>query len=361
MKKLIIPFLAAVCLFLGSCSEDFKVAAPYKNISVIYGTLSMNDTAHYIRIEKAFLDESKSAITMAQTPDSSFYKDLEVKLNEYTATENGTVVNFSSTTTLEKVDMNAEGYPKQSSSNGFFTAPSYGYKTKKQLKSAGYAYQLLVTNKATGRTDSSDVFGIVNGDTKTGSGNFYISLFSNANLKINFSKTLFTSKFSLNGQTPLYGKLMEGHIVFHYLEKNTNTGTEERKQADMLFGTAVQEPKGQFDVNTLNTSIYGFLRDEIGTAPAGVERYLDSCDLVVYAGSKELYTYQQINLGQSGGITGDQIKPIYTNMKGQNALGVIGSRAINMYYNVAIDSVTLDSLRANPLTMPLNIKGFTKD
>src|SRR6516164_7458325 len=109
MKKLIIPFIAMVSLFLlPGCSEKFNVAAPYKNITVIYGYLDMKDTAHYIRIQKAFLDQNKSAVTMAQTSDSNFYANLNVTIAK---------VSFNGATQgviqLNRVDLNNEGYPKQ--------------------------------------------------------------------------------------------------------------------------------------------------------------------------------------------------------------------------------------------------------
>ncbi|MBS1689466.1 MAG: hypothetical protein JSS96_12130, partial [Bacteroidetes bacterium] len=76
MKKISIKTLAIGLLICSSCSEKFKVAAPYKSITVAYGLMDMSDTAHYVRIQKAFLDENKSAITMAQNPDSNYFPQL---------------------------------------------------------------------------------------------------------------------------------------------------------------------------------------------------------------------------------------------------------------------------------------------
>ncbi|MCC7244082.1 MAG: hypothetical protein IT269_00265, partial [Saprospiraceae bacterium] len=59
MQKLL--FLPLLALLVASCSNDFDVAAPWKEIPVVYGLLSPQDTAHYIRIEKAFLDASEGA------------------------------------------------------------------------------------------------------------------------------------------------------------------------------------------------------------------------------------------------------------------------------------------------------------
>ena len=82
---------------------------------------------------------------------------------------------------------------------------------------------------------------------------------------------------------------------------------------------------------------------------------------MIYAGSKELYKYQQVTASQSGGLTADQIKPIYTNMKGTDVLGFVGSRAYRTFNNAGIEDITLDSMMVSPILSSLNIKGRTSD
>ena len=88
MKKLFIPALLAASLGMQSCKDDFQVASPYKEIMMAYGMINATDTAHYIRIEKAFLDNNKSAIDMSQIADSSYFKNLTVVMKEYDGTNN---------------------------------------------------------------------------------------------------------------------------------------------------------------------------------------------------------------------------------------------------------------------------------
>src|SRR5436190_179667 len=81
MKRFIFPFLAMATLFFTpGCSEKFDIGAPYKNITVVYAFLDQGDTAHYIRIQKAFLDQNKNALVMSTNPDSNFYAKLNVKI-----------------------------------------------------------------------------------------------------------------------------------------------------------------------------------------------------------------------------------------------------------------------------------------
>src|SRR5947207_9325485 len=87
-------------VFYASCSTDFNVTTTWKDITIVYGLLDASDTAQYIKVGKAFLDPSTSALTIAQNPDSLYYNDLTVVLED---NANG------STIQMEKVDGNLEG------------------------------------------------------------------------------------------------------------------------------------------------------------------------------------------------------------------------------------------------------------
>src|SRR5690606_33649965 len=167
MKKLIplIGIMVGSLSMLG-CSEDFQVTAPYKKVTVVYGLLDPQDTAHYIRIQKAFLDENKSAIQMAADPDSSFFSELVVTMTAFSDPEGQTPVE---THTLEKVNLNQQGYPKEE--GPFFTDPSYAYKWKATLNPF-QCYRLRILDPQTGNRDSSDLIGIVNAATERNPSNF---------------------------------------------------------------------------------------------------------------------------------------------------------------------------------------------
>src|SRR4051812_39354220 len=123
MKKIALNLLCAFTLSgMISCKEDFDVAAPYKNFTIAYGMLDATETVHYIRIQKAFMDQDKSALDMAAIADSSFYPEgaLEVHMKELSG---NTVVSDS---ILRRVTMANEGITKEP--GAFFTTPNYAYK-----------------------------------------------------------------------------------------------------------------------------------------------------------------------------------------------------------------------------------------
>lgn len=363
MKKYI--YILLVLVGITSCKDDFEVAAPYKDIIVAYGMLNTADTAHYIRVQKAFLDNNKSAIDMALIADSNYFKDLTVYMQEYNNDNNAIRRKLDMTL----VDMAKEGYPKDAAgSQGFFQNPSYAYKLSKQkllstfpadTLNPYYRYKLFIKNNTTGTLDSSHYFMLVNGARSKNAQNFYIEEFNKANLTLSFSKTQFQSSYSLFGTTPRNAKMIEGIVRFHIEELDNATGKRTRKSADFTFAKDTKNGADPFTLKTLNSSFYGFMYDAFGPAPANTQRFLDSCDIFVYAGSNELYNYFTIAQVQNSSLIGDQIKPMYSNMDGSDAYGIIASRALAFYRNAAIDEITLDSIKLNPITRPLNIVGRT--
>jgi hypothetical protein len=355
---------AVGCFFilgLNSCSEDFTVAAPYRQVTVITGILDMGDTAHYIRIQKAFMDEHKSAITMSKEPDSSFYRNLEVKLYEYDSTQTKVLDSIL----LYRVDLNNEGYQKRTPINDqqFFTSPNYAYKFVKNDLSPRLWYRLAINNRETGHIDSSDFVGVVNSDSNKVYDGFFIPEFQTSSFAVEFSKTTGSSQFRISPFMPRHGRMLEGYIRFNYVERNVVTNEQVRKKLDYAFASDMSAIKAgtRAELGTLNTNIYGFLNSSMGAAPPNVERLMDSCDIFVYAASPEIYYYRIINQGQTGGLTGDNIQPNYTNFLGTNIIGVLGSRGMRVMYNAPISNLTMDSLKSSRNTESLRITGVSTD
>ena len=361
MKRFFLLGLTALIALTG-CEKDFEVAAPYKDIMLVYGIIDPLDSAHYIRIQKAFLDENKSAIEMSKIPDSSYFSNLAVKIQEYTGTDK-----LVSETTLEKVDMNLEGIQKEPAANsqGFFTSPNYGYRFKKQVNPS-VKYRLIVANLQTGKNDTSQFFRTIKTDTGKVSGSnagpFYIAAFSAAKYEIDFSKTtLGTHVFNLIGTIPLNAAKFQGKMRFNYVDRNPVDGSEKKKFVEMYIPEKILQATSyqptSYTLETHNRTFYTFLRDAIGLPPANVERYMGLVEVYVYAAGAELAQYEAINNSQTGGLTGDQIKPNFTNMVSKDALGLISSRSFRVYKNARLTDNTIDSLIKNEITTPLNIKG----
>ena len=81
MRKVLVFTISIISLFLGSCSNDLEINAPWKDVTVVFGLLNKNETTHYIRISKAFLGEG-DALQFASQFDSLYYNPdlLDVKV-----------------------------------------------------------------------------------------------------------------------------------------------------------------------------------------------------------------------------------------------------------------------------------------
>lgn len=61
---------------LMGCREDFDLTTQYVEIPVVYGLLDRQDSVHYLRIQRAYLDSNTSALALATIPDSIYYPDV---------------------------------------------------------------------------------------------------------------------------------------------------------------------------------------------------------------------------------------------------------------------------------------------
>ena len=111
--------LLASLFCLNACNNDLVLVEGYKEIPIVYGFLTLADTATYIRVEKAYADPKRSANEVAQIPDSLYYADVTVTLVRVRNNER-----FA----LKKVDGNTEGYPRNGGT--FAKSPNYLYKIK---------------------------------------------------------------------------------------------------------------------------------------------------------------------------------------------------------------------------------------
>ncbi len=360
MKKLILPFIAVIAvLILGSCSEKFKVAAPYKDVTVVYGFLDMNDTAHYIRIEKGFLDENKSSLTMAKVADSSYYANLSVRIERYWVSTG----KFSDSFHIYRVDLAAEGYPKQPGT--FFDAPNYAYKFTDLLDPL-FFYRIKITNLTTGRVDSADAPVINENSAAAG---FTVGPIDdpNANLfGMSFFSTSQNAVYTLDGYYPIPSPynfnnqpspvgIVQAIITFNWDDRNTSNGVRTHRSYDYDLGYLPMNGN-HFVYGIPDVSLYNALSLGMGDSPAGVDRLIDRCDITVYASTPDYSNYQQAVVAQGTGLTGSDIAPVFTNIKGDNTIGLFTSRAMHKG-RITITDKTIDSLRSNSILTHARING----
>jgi hypothetical protein len=307
MKFLLLPVLFAATLFLGSCNEEIDTIGDYTETPILFCLLNQADSIHYVKLTKTF-QGTNNAIDVAQIPDSSYYQQADIVIDEVIA---GNVVrswNLSDTTLNTKVPgafFNPSQklyYFKTNTSSPLNTSATY--KLKATLNGGEYsvtAETQLVTGISVVSPISSYRFvetigGVKQFSTALCKANIGNAAVMNATLEITFDERFGASTvdktFSWN-----VGEL---------------TGSQ-------LSGTDVS-----FQLSGSN--FYSLMKQN-STADATIDRRrLKRFRMVITGGSEELSRYIIVNKPST---TLAQNKPSFTNLKtsdGRDAVGLFSSR-----------------------------------
>ncbi|MCB9080678.1 MAG: DUF4249 family protein [Lewinellaceae bacterium] len=333
MKGLARLGLLGMIMVLGACSTDFSLEAPWQDIPIVYGFISRQDTAHYIRIEKAFLEPGGDATAIAQRPDSLYYPALQVQLVNKI---NGKTVNLS------RVDGNAEGYPRQA--GPFAQSPNYLYKVHaRDLNLKGGEILELVINRGDGKppvTAQTTVLGTL--DLREGTPANPINMGYDRNVTLAWSAALEAQLFDLRllinyreADPAAGGQLVSRQLEWVLTRDMVRTSEEERQQWVI---------KGE--------QFYQFIGEALANAPNRV-RVFDSISISLLAGGRELADIYQLNQINTG-ITSSQLTPVFSNIS--EGVGVLSSRATAQRTGIFLNGPSLDSLRDGRYTRQLNFQ-----
>ncbi len=350
MKKLLL--LLPLGLLFNACSNDFEVTAPWKDIPVVYGilapldpTLYPQDTAHYIRIEKAFIDPDRSALEIAQIADSLYYPENSITV-WLERKDNNT--RFQ----LHRVDGALEGYPRD---QGVFAGqPNWLYKLVPPIGfalEAGQTYKLII--------ERNDNLPDVTAET-TLPGQFTIirPLVSSIAPKIAFAGSALTA---ITWRTDDNGVFFNVTIKVRINERNLNgslVSTQElvweaakniERDPD-LIGTAQYEGT----VSLSGISFYNFLAKHLQRPAPNRYREFKDCDIILEGGGKEIKEYLETANANSG-LTGAETFPNYTNIS--EGYGIFTAKNRTVGQAIGFEGITVDSMNRSSITDTL---GFYK-
>jgi hypothetical protein len=332
--------MALIALFI-SCKNELNTVDVWKDVPVIYGFLSIDDTASYVRVEKAFVDPNVGPQTLAQRPDSLYYADATVTLYR--------VRNPTEKFTLQKVDATTEGYPRN---DGFFAkTPNFLYKIKSSrlgLK-ADEEWTIEVQKKGDTKPIAKAVTKVV--------GNFDITFpFDDPKrpLSISYDKSFTVRIENENEKT---AKLFDVNIIVNYDE--TIGATTTKKKTVWTFASGVVRktltggtPEPIVSFSRIGKDFYEFMKASVPVV-AGSVRKFTGIDVEILSGGQELIEY--LTVGQANiGITGSQSIPVFTNVQG--GLGIFSSRSRVVKTNIQLDFDALDLLKSGEITRQLNFR-----
>lgn len=319
--------MIALSVFIASCDNDLDLVSDYENIPVTYGLLDRSDTAQYIRVEKAFVDPEKSALLLAQEPDSLYYEDLVVQLVNRS---------LNQTYTLERVDGNLEGYPRDTGI--FASSPNWMYKirTSDMTMRGGDNFRILI--------DRGEPFETIEGNT-TVIGDFEL-IRPRPGSTVDFSGFGdFSVVWTADPAAAFHDILVRIYI------SEWETGSSDPKRVVEIPWTLARSLTDS-RVNVPRREFFSLLANRLEANP-NTQRTLDSMRLEIKAGGDELYDFIRVSLANAG-ITASQDIPRVTNMS--EGFGVFSSTNGISESDFDFSSNTFDSLTTNTLTRDLNFQ-----
>lgn len=346
MKRVLIVCLAL--LSLAACDNDFKVGADYREVSIVYGLLDAGDDSkdHYIKILKGFFSETEDNLVLAANKDSIYFSDLDVTIDELS---NGTVTN---TFTCSRVDLYSLPDPIIKQNGVFLDSPNYAYTFNATLNPQR-EYRLTVKNNISGKVISG-VTSIIDVDPAS----FQIIRPFTAFDQLDFADA--NSFYNFAWKAPDNAELFDVMLRFYYDEKDLIAGTSEKKSVDLPLGSFIPRTSNSMTYRFENATFYSLLTANLGAAGLNTTRLVDTAELFFIAGDSTIQRYVDVNNAQ-GGLTNDQIRPVYTNLEGDDVLGIFGSRGTNRLGFVNFTQSTVDSIIGGTGTRNLNFTGRSVD
>ena len=329
---------ALIIIGFSNCSNDFDVTTGGTNSPVVYGFLSPKDTATFIRVERAFVDDNTSALILSQRPEELFFEDIDVTLSS-----------GGNTFTLNRVDGADEGLPRDPGI--FVSSPNFLYKLvfpPGESFIEGEDYELtimdnisdtLITNVTTTIVSEPVITFPDEGDDFDWSSSIEAQNEIFTEWRRDATAVIFDVRVRINYQEAIGGDI--NNLVTRSAEFTTNTNIEPDDEDD----TVVQ-------IDVLATSILGGIGANVDPTGPG-PRIFQSLEVIVDAGSQDLLSF--ITIGQANtGLTGATVAPIFSNVPG--GFGLFSSRNSASVGGLILEDEALDSLIDGRFTSQLNFR-----
>ncbi len=322
-------------LLFAACSNDFTLEAPYRDIPVVYGFISIQDTAHYVRVEKAFLPAGGDARQAARNPDSLYYDEGEVTVRLTNLRSGSSVV-------LDRVNGELEGLPRQ---EGIFAnSPNILYKARPAALGLRGGDRVRLTVERAGQDTARAEA------TMLGAIQLLESRPSDPARIVEYDRNT-----NISWQAGEEAVIFDLQLVFHLREFFPADPSQNRERSlvwNLAKGQTADANSELTNYTLRNERIFQFLRDTLEERD-DVLRVFDGFDLVVAGGGAEIRNFLQV-ANANIGLTSSQQIPTYTNVT--NGLGLFSSRYMTRREDIDIDMPSQDSLRTGVYTRELNFQ-----
>ncbi|HLO90408.1 MAG TPA: hypothetical protein VK172_04505 [Lentimicrobium sp.] len=306
---LLLLFVSSISFI--SCETDIDVTSEWKDITIVYGLLSQNDSIHYLKINKAFLGDGNS-LEYAKEPDSlNYFGNLDVTLTEVNEYGGTRTFQFDTVTVAKE--------------EGVFATRQLVYKSDFRMPAdlidansgndKNYTYNLLIKNKTTGKEIKSST-------TLVKDFSFITPRSGQPTIEFLSDKAVVKWESAKNARR------YDVYIRFWFQEISQANDTTDRYVDWTLGNVKSNTLNGGEDLSIpyLPTSFYDICNSLIPYKDAAAEsniiaRLTNKVVYTIVASGDELNTYLDIN-GPSSGLIQD--RPEYTNI--DNGLGLFSAR-----------------------------------
>lgn len=311
--------LLALVGFLNfeSCSTKVDVAAPWKEIGVLYCLLDPDTAEQVVRLERAFLGEG-NALVYAKEFDSLYFDTAKTQVTLFVKT-NSTWKSLGVLTPELRV----------TKEEGTFSNPlSLVYVYPSKLVEGDYRIEV--------RMPSGNV---ISSETQTVAQPRFRRPVA---VTTNFSRTWINGRpneVSIGFTTPSNANLYDATVLIKYREfQGGNVSTKVLPW--IQYRAREIEPSSQrIELRFDGAAMFRYMRANIAVDP-GVQRTLDTVFYDMRAGGSALTEYVRIN-GPSESL--NDVRPIYTNIDG--GYGLFSARRGDRVFTLPTPTIGLDSLR----------------
>ena len=323
--KVLILLIAATTI-LHSCKKEIELNSEWKDVTIVYSILNQIDSAHYIKVTKAFLGPG-NALQYAQIADSSNYPyKMEVSLEAWNATNIVALYKFDTTTIINK-------------DSGQFYFPNQMIYVNDSILDPAYDYKLVIRNPETQKEILSQT--VLVRDFTVDKPFYYqaISYDPGKNNKVEW--------ISAEG-----GRLYQVIVRFYYLEtsiQNPSQSVEKYVDWEIIPGRTSKNDLGGEDivVSYSNDGFYSLLNSKLTVDP-DLQRVSRNLQYYFIVAAEDLHTYIEVSKPSNSIV---QEKPAYSNI--DNGIGLFSSRFVKVVDSIRLSQRTKDELKVNPQTKDL--------
>ncbi len=331
---------ALLFLFAGfalvSCDNSIDLFGPEVETPVVWCLLDLEDSVHFLRLQRSFQSYGQSALISSQDPDKIYFPDNEVDVFIQEKNGSGVTRNW----VLERVL--GDTLDRLKEVGLFVDSPNVLYRFKADLLSDA-RYELAI--KRMGR---DSMFKAETSLVKA----FPVYYPGGPGTTIDYADT---GSYTVQWVSAEGGQLYDGQFELIYEEFDGTTWQRKRIQYPIFGNKARQEITGfeVLEAKVNNIAFFTGLRNVMGASEPGTRQFVQ-LNLFISAGGEEMYLLYLNNLTALG-ITSLFVSPIYSNIS--DGLGIFSSRKVSRVNDLKLTTATLDSLACGRLTRHL---GFAR-